>query len=93
MKQYEFNDKLIDALDTRLIIANVRCRMNSIRKILENREEFNISDYYADIIYNQYLELEKELVTHIREFYNRVYDSLESYDNKIEEMTTPKEEK
>ena len=57
------------------------------------QEEFNISDYYADIIYNQYLELEKELVTHIREFYNRVYDSLESYDNKIEEMTTLKEEK
>ena len=93
MKQYEFSDKLIKALDTSLIIENVRCRMDSIRKILESREELNISDYYADIIYSQYLELEKELVGHIKEFYNGVYDSLESYDNKMEKLLTPKEEK
>lgn len=93
MKQYEFNfESIKKALDTTLIIENLRCRMNSIILILENRQESQIEEDYIDIIYKQYLELEEELSMYTKMFYNSVYNALEKYDNKMQEMTTNIEE-
>lgn len=92
MKQYQFNlDKFSKALETSKILENMSCRMYSIKDIIENRETLGINEYYCDILYSDYIELEKEMVTHIKKFYNEVYDSFKKYDDNLELLVVNKE--
>ena len=92
MKQYDFNIKTLErALDTALILQNLKYRMHSIKYIIERKEQLEIDDKYIDIMYQQYLELETELSEHIKVFYNNTYDSFEKYDNKLEELIKQEE--
>ena len=78
MKQYDFNIKTLErALDTVLIMQNLKYRMHSIKYIIERKEQLEIDDKYLDIMYQQYLELETELIEHVKLFHNNVYDSFE----------------
>lgn len=87
MKQYNLDFEKIEKSFTILeIVNNLKDRMGSIKSIIENAEELKISEKDIDVLYLDYIELEKELLRGLISFSWKSYELFESYDKNIKQM-------